>query len=575
MGFFKDLKEDLSQAVMELMPDEEIIEEEAFEEEDDPVSEAVKEADNDKEAEEALAQQEDVQLDISNWMKKMEGDEASSDQGIGSLFADRMDEDTDVDEPQEESLEEAFKKAMSGLSGDDEGEGLNLFGSQGLFEESELPIPDIDEVNEELQEISKEPEPEPEISVSDVVMEEKEEEEEQIPSGKEEAEDSGMEDEIQLEVDDIPTPEELLAQMEDVSDAPVAEDEILPDPEPEEIIAEDEIIPEEEPEEIVAADEILPEPEEIIAEDEILPEPETEEIVAVDEILLEEEPEEIIAEDETLPEEIVSEDEILPETEPEEIVAADEILSEPEPEEMATEEEILPEPEPEVMAAEKGSIPVPEQVPVSEPVQSGGEPVMSVSADEEYLDSLLSQDAKQEDVFEKELMKEMKESNTDEVKEMADSNVTVITKGTKIDGSISADGSLEVYGVITGDVCCDGKLSIYGTVSGNSTAEEIFVNTAIKFKGNLTSDGAVKIGAETVVIGDVTGTSAVIAGAVKGEVDVNGPVVLDSTAVIKGNINAKTVQINSGAIVDGYCSLSYSNVDVNDIFDQDSETPNE
>lgn len=560
MGFFKDLKEDLSQAVTELMPDEEIIEEEDFEEEDDPVSEAVKEADNDKEAEEALAQQEDVQLDISNWMKKMEGDEASSDQGIGSLFADRMDEDTDVDEPQEESLEEAFKKAMSGLSGDDEGEGLNLFGSQGLFEESELPIPDIDEVNEEFPEISKEPEPEPEISVSDVVMEEKEEE--QIPSGKEEAEDSGMEDEIQLEVDDIPTPEELLAQMEDVSDVPVAEDEILPEPETEEIIAEDEIIPEEEPEEIVAADEILPEPE-------------PEEIVAVDEILLEEEPEEIIAEDETLPEEIVSEDEILPETEPEEIVAADEILSEPEPEEMVTEEEILPEPEPEVMAAEKGSIPVPEQVPVSEPVQSGGEPVMSVSADEEYLDSLLSQDAKQEDVFEKELMKEMKESNTDEVKEMADSNVTVITKGTKIDGSISADGSLEVYGVITGDVCCDGKLSIYGTVSGNSTAEEIFVNTAIKFKGNLTSDGAVKIGAETVVIGDVTGTSAVIAGAVKGEVDVNGPVVLDSTAVIKGNINAKTVQINSGAIVDGYCSLSYSNVDVNDIFDQDSEMPNE
>lgn len=540
MGFFKDLKEDLSQAVTELMPDEEIIEEEDYEEEDDPVSEAVKEADNDKEAEEALAQQEDVQLDISNWMKKMEGDEASSDQGIGSLFADRMDEDMDVDEPQEESLEEAFKKAMSGLSGDDEGEGLNLFGSQGLFEESELPIPDIDEVNEELPEISKEPEPEPEISVSDVVMEEKEEE--QIPSGKEEA-----------------------------------EDEILPEPEPEEIIAEDEIIPEEEPEEIVAADEILPEPEEIIAADEILPEPE--EIVAVDEILPEEEPEEIIAEDETLPEEepeeIVSEDEILPETEPEEIVAADEILSEPEPEEIATEDEILPEPEPEVMAAEKESIPVPEQVPVSEPVQSGGEPVMPVSADEEYLDSLLSQDAKQEDVFEKELMKEMKESNTDEVKEMADSNVTVITKGTKIDGSISADGSLEVYGVITGDVCCDGKLSIYGTVSGNSTAEEIFVNTAIKFKGNLTSDGAVKIGAETVVIGDVTGTSAVIAGAVKGEVDVNGPVVLDSTAVIKGNINAKTVQINSGAIVDGYCSLSYSNVDVNDIFDQDSETPNE
>jgi cytoskeletal protein CcmA (bactofilin family) len=77
----------------------------------------------------------------------------------------------------------------------------------------------------------------------------------------------------------------------------------------------------------------------------------------------------------------------------------------------------------------------------------------------------------------------------------------------------------------------------------------------------------VKIGLGTVVIGDINATSGVIAGAVKGEIDVNGPIVIDSTAIIKGNIKAKSVQINNGAVIEGFCSLSYSAVDVDNIFE--------
>lgn len=144
-------------------------------------------------------------------------------------------------------------------------------------------------------------------------------------------------------------------------------------------------------------------------------------------------------------------------------------------------------------------------------------------------------------------------------------NTTIITKGTTINGSISSDGSLEVFGTITGDIECLGKLSIVGTVSGSSTAKEIYVNTS-RLEGNLNSQGSVKVGVGTIVVGDISGTSAVIAGAVKGEVDVNGPVIVDSTAIVKGNINAKSVQINNGAVLDGYCSLSYSDVDLDNFF---------
>lgn len=148
----------------------------------------------------------------------------------------------------------------------------------------------------------------------------------------------------------------------------------------------------------------------------------------------------------------------------------------------------------------------------------------------------------------------------------ADDDVTLITKGTTINGSISSDGSLEIMGTITGDIECLGKLSITGKVVGNSSAAEIYVN-ADRLEGGITSEGSVKIGLGTVIIGDIMATSGVIAGAVKGEIDINGPIVIDSTAIIKGNIKAKSVQINNGAVIEGFCSLSYAAVDVDTIFE--------
>ena len=152
--------------------------------------------------------------------------------------------------------------------------------------------------------------------------------------------------------------------------------------------------------------------------------------------------------------------------------------------------------------------------------------------------------------------------NNSEVKD----EVTVITKGTIIEGNIKSDGSLEIMGKIHGDIDCLGKLSIIGEVTGNSMASEVYVNTK-RLEGSINSEGSVKVSEGTVVVGDITASSGVIAGAVKGEIDVNGPVVVDSKAIIKGNINAKSVQINNGAVIDGFCSLSYSDIDIDDIFE--------
>ncbi len=142
---------------------------------------------------------------------------------------------------------------------------------------------------------------------------------------------------------------------------------------------------------------------------------------------------------------------------------------------------------------------------------------------------------------------------------------TVISQATRITGSITSDCSLEVLGTIEGNVECLGKLSVVGTVKGNCKGAEVYINTE-RLNGNIESESSVKIATGTVIIGDINGTSAVIEGAVKGEIDINGPVVIDSTAIIKGNINAKSIQINNGAVIDGYCSLSYVSVDIDNFF---------
>ncbi len=160
------------------------------------------------------------------------------------------------------------------------------------------------------------------------------------------------------------------------------------------------------------------------------------------------------------------------------------------------------------------------------------------------------------------------ESEDDTEYEEADDqeDMMIVTEGTMITGSIATDRSLLVLGTINGDINCEGKLTISGTVTGNSFATDVFINDQ-RTEGNITCTGIVKIGQGSVIIGDITAGAAAIAGAVKGNLDVKGPVILDSTAVIKGNIKAKSVQLINGAVLEGFCSLEeYSNSNMDEIF---------
>ena len=166
------------------------------------------------------------------------------------------------------------------------------------------------------------------------------------------------------------------------------------------------------------------------------------------------------------------------------------------------------------------------------------------------------------DTLNKSVSKPAEEVKPSPVFDAADSGAStedtaIITKGLKIIGDIESSGAIELLGTVLGNVTCKGKLSVSGTIQGNTKSADFFSNKA-DITGNINCAGAAKIGSGTVIRGDLAATSAVIAGAIKGNIDVHGPVVLDTTAIVMGDIKSKAVQINNGAVIEGHCSQCYA-----------------
>ncbi len=183
------------------------------------------------------------------------------------------------------------------------------------------------------------------------------------------------------------------------------------------------------------------------------------------------------------------------------------------------------------------------------------------SATEVLTSNDLYSEADSSDIYTEEMMM------TEEDSDIATDEISVIERGTVIEGSISSNGSVSVYGKVTGNITCKGKLTIAGTVVGELVAGEMFINGG-KVEGNVKSNGTIKISNGSFILGNISATSAVVAGAVKGDIDVPGLVVVDGTAVVKGDIKSRSVQINNGAAIEGFCSQCYSEIDYQTIFDE-------
>lgn len=157
---------------------------------------------------------------------------------------------------------------------------------------------------------------------------------------------------------------------------------------------------------------------------------------------------------------------------------------------------------------------------------------------------------------------------TEEPENTVSDETAIITPGLVISGDVTSAGSIELLGKVEGNVTCKGKLVVSGTIKGNSSSSDFFADRA-NIQGDVNCEGPAKIGSGSVIIGNLVATSAVVAGAIKGNIDVQGPVIIDTTAIVMGDIKSKLVQINNGAVIEGHCSQCYSDNSPKKFFGED------
>ena len=119
------------------------------------------------------------------------------------------------------------------------------------------------------------------------------------------------------------------------------------------------------------------------------------------------------------------------------------------------------------------------------------------------LDSILQNDMTVDSVLKQENTENSKGAEKRMDAKIASDETAVITTGMVITGDVSSEGSMDLVGTINGNIDILGKLNITGYINGNSKAAEIFAEGA-KINGEIVSEGSVKIGASSVVIGNIT-----------------------------------------------------------------------
>lgn len=129
-------------------------------------------------------------------------------------------------------------------------------------------------------------------------------------------------------------------------------------------------------------------------------------------------------------------------------------------------------------------------------------------------------------------------------------NQTYINKETVITGSITSKGSICNEGQVTGDISTQDGVCITGKVDGNIDGKSVQIIGGYVV-GNITAKEDVSNDFSSIIVGDITGENFSSDGKVKGNLKISNAVSLKSNCIICGNVSARKLSVQDGAVIKG------------------------
>jgi len=134
--------------------------------------------------------------------------------------------------------------------------------------------------------------------------------------------------------------------------------------------------------------------------------------------------------------------------------------------------------------------------------------------------------------------------------------ISVVGRGTRIEGTVVAAGSLRVEGEVKGKITAEQEVSLsaQGRVEANIEATTIVL--AGQVKGDITATADVSLPADSHLDGNIRAHNVEVGGAVMGDILGRGRVELGSRARVEGDITSASLAIADGAIFIGRSIMS-------------------
>ena len=131
------------------------------------------------------------------------------------------------------------------------------------------------------------------------------------------------------------------------------------------------------------------------------------------------------------------------------------------------------------------------------------------------------------------------------------SEVSVVGRGTKIEGKVAAAGSLRVEGEVTGAITAHGDVSLTPEGRVEANIEAASITLAGRVKGDLNAQGDVALPADSRLDGNIRARNVAVGGVVKGYIQAQGRVELGERARVDGDITSQRLVIMAGAVFQG------------------------
>ena len=127
---------------------------------------------------------------------------------------------------------------------------------------------------------------------------------------------------------------------------------------------------------------------------------------------------------------------------------------------------------------------------------------------------------------------------------------TYLAPGTKFEGMLRAEGSVEIDGEFKGDVFAEGNVTIRTNMTGNITARNLNV-VGCTLVGDAHVSERIQMNENSAINGNVDAGDLVSSGTINGDLKVQHNMALDENAKVVGNVITGTMTIARGAVIRG------------------------